>query len=193
MRTNAPSSSLHGLLDQVQPTLDDPGPIAIRTDTADDQAVPVALEALLAADFAYDGFYGWVLKLDDLVTAFAVQVIVLRVAVIVFKKSPRAHLQPPQQAGINELGQGPINGSPTCSKTLSLDGIDELVGVEMAVLTENVTDQVALLAGETLRPWPARKVLAKLFLGTLCHFDCWQLHDWLPPGPIKNQAMKQSE
>src|SRR5207249_1518120 len=121
------------------------------------------------------------LELNHGVAALALQVLVLRVAVVVLVAHPRPDLQAAQEAGVEQLGQGAVDGGPADLEAGLLDVVDELVGVEVVVTAEDVADQVALLSGEALRPGPAGQVLAELVFGTLRHGDRWQLHG--PPLP----------
>ena len=141
---------------------------------------PVALNRCLPAHLAHRRLDRRTLKLDHLAALFAVQVLVLRIAVIVFVERPRSDLQPAQQARVDELGERAIDRRPADADAGLFHVVDELLGVEMVVLAEDVMDHVALLAGEALRPRTAGEVLAELVFRTLRHGDGWQLHGAIP-------------
>ena len=102
--------------------------------------------------------------------------LVLRVAVVVLVEHARPHLQAAQQAGVHQLGQGAVDRRPADPEAGPLHVVDELVGVEMVVLAEDVAHHVALLFREALRPRTAGQVLPELVFRTLRHFHRWQLH-----------------
>ena len=81
-------------------------------------------------------------KLDQLVALRAVQVIVLRVAVVVFVNAPAAERHLPQQAGFDEFGQRPVDRRP--ADLLRADEFAQLgqqiVGVEMLVPGKHLLD-----------------------------------------------------
>ena len=93
---------------------------------------------------------GRALELDHLAALPAAQVLVLRVAVVVFVVHARPQLQAAQQAGVHELGQGPVDRGPADVEAGPFHVIDELVGVEMMVLAEDEPHHVALLVREAL-------------------------------------------
>src|SRR5262249_33146788 len=140
---------------QIQPPFRHAGPVTVATDPLDDKGVPVGLKVVLPANLPDDRFNGRVLKFDHLPALLAVQVLVLRVAVVVLVKGPVPHVQTPQQTGVHEFGQRPVDGGPTHAEPGALHVVDQLVRVEVVVLSEDIQNHVALLLGVPLRFRPA--------------------------------------
>jgi hypothetical protein len=106
------------------------------------------------------------LKLDHLIALLTVKMLVLWVTVVVFVESPRADFQPAKHSGIDQFVQGPVDGGSADAEMLALYGVDKLVGVEVIVLAEDVSHQLALLFREALRLRPATEVLAEFLFRT---------------------------
>jgi hypothetical protein len=90
------------------------------------------------------------LELDHLPALLANQVLVLRIPVIVLKERPRAQIEPPQQSGIDQFGQCPVNSGPANIQTSCLQIVDQLIRVKMMMPSENMLYKFSLLAGEPL-------------------------------------------
>src|ERR1051325_3435887 len=101
----------------------------------------------------------------------AVEMIVLRVAVIVLEDGAFAEIDAAQETRVHELVERAIHGRPADAEALHLHLVDQLIGVEVIVLAEDVSHHVALLRGEPLRTRPARQVLAEFFFRRLRYFD----------------------
>src|SRR5262249_17477724 len=129
-------------LDEVEPVPGDARLAALGAGAADDESVAGGLEAVLPAHLAHGGLNGRALELDHLAALGALQVLVLRVAVIVLVAHARADLQPAQQARVHQLRQGAVDRRPADPQAGPLDGVGELVGVEMIVPAEDVLHQV---------------------------------------------------
>ena len=129
------------------------------------------LEIVLLADAAHDFVQGGVLELDHAAALLAIHVLVLRVAVVVFVEHARPQLQPPQQAGINQLGKRAVDGGPADLEACPLHVVDQLLGIKVIVLGKDEPHHVALLPRKALRPGPAGQVFAKFVLGRLRHCD----------------------
>ena len=82
-------------------------------------------------------------ELDQLVAHLAVQVVVLRVAVVVLVDGPAAERHLPQQAGFDQLVERAVDGRPADLLALVSAGeaVDQLVGVEVVVPLEDEVDQ----------------------------------------------------
>ena len=74
--------------------------------------MPAALEVVFAANVPNDVGDGAILKLDHLAARLAVEVLVLRVAVVVLVEHARPQFQAAQQAGVHQLGQGAVDRRP---------------------------------------------------------------------------------
>ena len=97
------------------------------------------MELVLPAHFAHGRLDGRTLKLDHLAALLAAHVFVLRIAVVVFVEHARPDFQAAQQTGIDEFVQGAIYRCPADAETGALQIVDQLLGIEMMVLAENVT------------------------------------------------------
>src|SRR2546425_9150734 len=125
------------MLHQIQPPLRHPCPVALPTQAANNKRVSAGLEALLRANLVNDGVEGGILELDHLVALLAVEMLVLRVAVIMLVKSLGAELETAEQAGVHQLGQGAVDGGPADLQVGMLHLVDELIGVEVAMPAED--------------------------------------------------------
>src|SRR5579884_3019883 len=73
-----------GRLNEIEAALGHAGAIAFGASAANDERVAAGIELVLAAHFAHRRFDGGTLKLDHLAALFAVHVLVLRIAVVMF-------------------------------------------------------------------------------------------------------------
>jgi hypothetical protein len=169
----SPAYLLRLLSDQVEPPLGNAGPVAFAANSLNQETVPGNLKLVLTGYLADEAVNGWILEFDHLAALPAIQVLVLRVAIVVLIKHAWANFQPPQQTGVYELGQSPINGCPGHGQARPLHIINELLGVEVVMLGENVPDHVPLLVGKSLGFGPAGKVFAKLALWAVGNFQGW--------------------
>src|SRR5262249_29884005 len=143
------------------------GLVAVAAHAADDEGVAAGLEVMLGGDVLQGRLDRLRLEFDHLVAALADQVFVLRVAVVVLVDSPLANFNSPQQPGVDQLRESAIDRWPADAQAGGLDIADQLVGIEMLVLGEDVLDQFALLLREALGRGARGEVLAELALGGL--------------------------
>jgi hypothetical protein len=134
------------------------------------------LELVLLTDGTDDPLQREVLEFDDLVALLAVQMVMLRIAVVVLVMSALTDVDGAKQASINQFAQSPVDGGPANLNAFTFHFVDELFGVKMIVVPEDEAYHLALLSGEALRPWPAGQVLAELFFRTLRYFHRGQRH-----------------
>jgi hypothetical protein len=129
--------------------------------------VPCRGELLLAADGLQRRLEFGALELDYLAALRALEVLVVRVAVVVLVAHARPDLQAAQQPGIDQLRQRAVDRGAADLEAGLLHRVDEVIGVEMVVLAEDVADHVALLVRVPLWPRSAGEVLAELLFGAL--------------------------
>ncbi len=87
------------------------------------------------------------LKLDQFAALGAVKVVMLGVSVVVLKNGSTVQLERVQQASVNKLLQRAIHGSSAYVARFALTWkvINQHVGIEMFVPTEDEIDQIAAL------------------------------------------------
>ena len=134
------------------------------------------LEGFGGTDGCDNCFELGILKLDDLVAAFADEVIVLRVAVVVFIVGSQADFQPAEHSGFHEFGQSAVDGRPADLQAPGFQVIDELLGIEMIVFFENKAHEIALLIGVALGLRPGGQELPKFLFGSLRNRDGGERH-----------------
>jgi len=80
---------------------------------------------------------------------FAVEMVVLGIAIVVFVNRPAIQFEFPQQTGIHEFSQGAIDGRTADVSGVSFGGQlrNKLVGIEMLVMAEDKLDQDPPLLG----------------------------------------------
>src|SRR5688572_16461747 len=88
---------------------------AIVAHARDDQAMAGNAEVVLAGHGVADVLQLLAAEFDELVANLAVQVIVLRVAVIVLVHRPAAERHLPQQSRLDQLVKSPVDGWPADS------------------------------------------------------------------------------
>ena len=147
-----------------QPPLRGPGGVALGTDAADDQRAAVGAELMLAGHVPQDRVECFTLELDHRPALLADEVVVEGVAVVVVEDGSRAEFDPPQQARVHQFRQRAVNGRAADALARRLEFLDELIGVEVRVLGEDVVEQLALLLGEPLRLRTAGEIFAELAL-----------------------------
>ena len=125
----------------------------LEADASHREPVTVDTEIVFAGYRFSNGGQLLAVKLDQLVANLAVEVIVLRVAVIVFVNSAAPQVQLPQQACLHEFLKRTIDGCPG-GLSLALVGqtVDEFVCVEVIVPLEDVLDQRLPWLGNPLAP-----------------------------------------
>src|SRR5262245_49232996 len=168
-------------LHQVEHALVRPGLVTLGAGATDEQRVAACVEAVFAAHHLERLFQGRTLEFDHLAAGAALEVFVLRVAVIVLVALARPQFQLAQQSGIDQFLEGAVDGGAAGLIAALLQRVDELIGVEVVVLLEDVVDQIALLFGVALRPGAAGQVFAELLFGTLGNAHRWKGH-LTPPG-----------
>ena len=105
---------------------------------------------MLPAHFFNGRFNGRTLKLNHLPALTALQMLMLRIAVVVFVVHARPQFQATQQSRIDQLGEGAIDRGPADAEARFFHVVNKLIGVEMVVLAENESNHVALLIGKAL-------------------------------------------
>ena len=120
---------------------------AIVADTLNNQPVAANPEAMFTGDLLPQLGQLLGLELEQIMALDAVKVIVLGVAIIVFVDAAAVEFKTPQQAGIDELFQRAVDRRAADVVVFAFPGklIDELVGVEVFVMAEDLFDQVSTL------------------------------------------------
>lgn len=115
---------------------------AFLADAGDDQAMPRHAEAVFAADGVADALQFVALKLDERVAHRAVEMVVLRVAVVVLVDGPAAKGHPAEEACFDKFVERAINGGAAdfVSQFSPREVSDQFVGVEMVVPFEDMVD-----------------------------------------------------
>ena len=118
---------------------------AFVANAGDDQAMAGDPKAVVAGDGVAEFEEFVALEFVELFALFAVQVVVLGVAVVVFEDGAAVEGELSQQAGFYEFVEGSIDRRPTDSPSVAplRQLFQELVGVEMFVMAEDVIDQQA--------------------------------------------------
>ena len=86
------------------------------------------------------------LELDHRPALLADQMVVERITVVVVEDRARAELDPPEEAGVDQLGERAVNGCPADILAGRLQVLDQLFGVEVRVLGEDVRDEARAAA-----------------------------------------------
>ena len=122
---------------------------AVAADAGDDEAVAGDAEVVFTGDGIAECGELFAREFDELVAHLAVEVVVLRVAVIVLVHSPVAERHLPQEAGFDELIEGTIDCGPAnfFAVVAGRVGVDQFVGVEMVMPLEDEIDQCTALLG----------------------------------------------
>ena len=169
--TGRPGRHRHGQTKWVDPAATASPGQAQSSTPPDDERVAGHLELVLAADLRDRGLDRRVLELDHRPARLAHQVLVLWVPVVVLVVRLRPDLQLPEHPGIDQLGQGAVDGRPGDRQPGLFQVLGQLVGVEVAVAGEDVLDQVLLLAGEPLGDGSAGQELPELLDRGLANMD----------------------
>ncbi len=113
------------------------------TNPVDNQPVAGHVEVLITGDRIADTFELVTLKLDQLITDGAVQVIMLWIAIVVLIDPSSAEYHPSQQARLNQFVQRPVDRGPTDFSACFLLGqiINQFFGIKMVVPLKDMLDQ----------------------------------------------------
>lgn len=119
------------------------GPAALFANAADDEPVAGDAEMMLVGDLIAKLDELFVLELEQPITLGAVEMIVLRIAVVVFINGAAVEDKFAQESRIDEFRQRAINGRTADMARLPAGRqlLHELIGVEMLVPREDVLDQ----------------------------------------------------
>jgi len=127
---------------------------AAQAQSADDQPVSLGAELVKGRDGVEDLPQVGARELDQRLAPGAVEVIVLRVAVVVLVDGPAAEHHLPQQTGFDELGERPVDRRP--ARGGAIGGAaqigEELLGVEVLVAGTDMLDNHPSLPRDPLPP-----------------------------------------
>ena len=137
-------------LDEVQSAFHGAGAVAVGADAADDEVVAAGVELLFAGEDGDERFEFIAGHFDHLAALGAMQVGMLRVAIVVIVDDSITEGDTAEQARFNELGEGAVNGCPAGRPTLA-GAARGFFSMDVLVLAEYVLDQVSLGNGEPLR------------------------------------------
>jgi hypothetical protein len=153
-------------LDQIQRRL---AAVALRAavvaGASDDQAMAAGAEFVLGRDRVAELLQLLALKLDELVADLAVEVVVLRVAVVPLVDAATLEGHRPQQARLDQLGQRAIDGRAADLPALFFLGQhrEHVVCVKVVVVAKDQIDQITPLLRGPLAA--ALQILVKPLLG----------------------------
>lgn len=117
-------------------------------------------KTMFASHRVANGLEFFAMKFNQPIALFAVQMIVLGVAVIVLVNPASAKVHRPQQTGIHQFLERAVDGRPADAFALDLGTAEnQFVGIEMIVPLENMIDQLQPLLRDSLAP--ALQVLDK--------------------------------
>jgi len=112
----------------------------LAADAGDDQAVPGDEEPVLAGHGITNLLQLLAVEFDQLVALLAMQVVMLRVAIVMLKDPPAAQIHTPQEPRIDHFTERPVD-----SWTADLPGTDlvsqisdQVVGIKMLVLPKDL-------------------------------------------------------
>lgn len=88
------------------------GPVALNTDSSDDQRVAGEVELIVFTNLANGLFNSRVLKFDQALATLADEMFVLRVTIIVIVISVASQFELAKQAGIDQFRECPVHGRP---------------------------------------------------------------------------------
>jgi len=125
---------------------------AAGADAADDQAMAAHAKAMRSGHGVADLDDLIAVELEQLLALLAVEMIVLRIAVVMLIDSPPVEIHLSQDARIDHLGQRAIDGRPTGFFFTGLTDkhVDQLISVEMLVPLEDLLDDHAPLLRHAL-------------------------------------------
>jgi hypothetical protein len=128
------------------------GGAALGADAGDDQAMARHAELMLSSYGLAQPQQLIAGEFEQLVALGALEMIVLRIAVIVFVHGPAAENHFPQQAGFDHFGQRAVNRRPAhfAGSRGAAQVQEQLIGVEMLVPPGNLFDEDAALLGNSL-------------------------------------------
>jgi hypothetical protein len=126
------------------------GADAVFADAGDDEAMARDTKAVLAAKVVAKLLELFVLELEQLVALGAVEMVVLRVAVVVLIDRTAVEDELAEETRIDELAQRAIDGGPAHVPGLAARGelLDKLIRVEMLVPRKYVIDKGQTLLGD---------------------------------------------
>ena len=142
---------------------------AVGADARDERAVAGWLELVLFGRLADDPFELAAVEFDQPVADLAVQMVVARVAVLMFVDTPAGERHLADQTGFGQFAERAIDGRTAhfAPGDQLLQVVHQLVGVEMIVMAENHVDDGLPLPGHSLVL--GRQELGKPFAGRLRH------------------------
>jgi hypothetical protein len=125
---------------------------AFLTNAGHNQPVSCDAEAVFAPHGVAQALQLVALELDERITHRAVEMVVLRVAVVVLVDGTAAEGHPPKETRFDQFVERAIHGRPAhfVAKLGPREVGDQLVGVEMVVSFKNVVDQRTTLLGDPL-------------------------------------------
>src|SRR4051794_2807342 len=126
--------------DQVEPSTRAAGSDALRADPGDNEAMTLGAEPVFLAHGLPHLADLVVAELDHLVALGAVQVVVRGIAVIVLVGRAVGQPKFPKQTSFDEEAEGPIDGGTADTSAGGVEVGHELVGVEVFVAVEDMTD-----------------------------------------------------
>lgn len=144
---------------------------AIAAEAADEEAMAEDLEVVLAGDRIANALDLVAVELDQLVTDFAVQMVVTGIAVFVLVDASPAQGHLADQAGLGQLAEGAVDrrAAHLALGDQLLQMVHQLVGVEVVVMAEDLLDDEAALLSDPLPP--RLEKLHEPILGRLGWFD----------------------
>lgn len=145
-------SQLCFALNQIQGALlSMPGAAAFFANAGNDQSMAGHSERMLSTDRFAELLKFAALKLDQLITHRAMQMVMLRIAIIVLINGPATEIHATQQAGVDQFVERSINGRSAHLRALGLGSeVDnQLFRVEMVVALKNVIDKNPPLLGDS--------------------------------------------
>jgi hypothetical protein len=131
-------------LDHIHPAPALPlGPRTVLADAIDDQSVAGDAEVVLAGDLIPQGDQSLVLELQQAVALGAMEMVVLRIAVIVLVDGPPVEHKLAEQPSVDKLRKRPIDRRP--ADVPRLPGLrqllHQLVGIKVLVVAEDMVHQ----------------------------------------------------
>src|SRR5690349_3010437 len=109
--------------------------------------MPRDAEVVFAGDGVAQGLEFVAREFDELVADLAVEVVVLRIAVVVLVDGPAAERHLAEEPGFDQFVERAVDRGPADFFFVytAAEAIDQLVGVEMVVTLEDVVDEGATL------------------------------------------------
>ena len=125
---------------------------AVVANAGDDEAVARNAEVVFLGDGVAEDLQFFAAELDELVADLAVEVVVLRIAVVVLVDGSAAERHLSEEAGFDELVERAVNGGAADFVAIfaAAQAIDQLVGIEVVVAGEYVIDEGPALLRDSL-------------------------------------------